>query len=341
MNKTKTLCSILRFSGGIGLRALLLRLIPRKALTILAYHRVTDEDVAKYPLDEGVISCCSAEFEREMEFIARHFSVISFRDLVDRPVGSFRNPLVITFDDGYRDNHDVVLPVLLKNGLKATFFVTAGFIESGEVPWWDEVAYCARHRRDLAAVACEAYLPSGDVEEKELVSDSNKLKATLLAVCKRVPDETRRQMLAELREKCGRIPEELARNLFMTWEHIRGLAVAGMEVGSHTMTHPVLSSIRNSDLMRWELEESKRIIEAQTAQDVEVLAYPVGGADAVSDAVVEAARDAGYRFACTYVNGLNDVNHLDPMRLLRLKTETGSDFSHFVAKILFPRLVRH
>lgn len=111
------------------------------AAVIVVFHRVNN--VAT--LDDG-LSCSVKMFERHCRFFRRYFQVVSLRSLVEkleRGIPANRE-LVITFDDGYRDNLEYAAPVLKAMGLPATFFVVTQFIGKEIVPWWDK-ALGARH----------------------------------------------------------------------------------------------------------------------------------------------------------------------------------------------------
>ena len=125
-----------RVAGAIAAamyRAGLHRRMLRNRAVVVVFHRVDD----RFPDDP--ITLPVARFTALCRFFARSFDVIRLGELVTmleerRPLGG---QLVITFDDGYRDNHRVAAPILEQLGLPACFFVTTGFIESGTVPWWD------------------------------------------------------------------------------------------------------------------------------------------------------------------------------------------------------------
>jgi peptidoglycan/xylan/chitin deacetylase (PgdA/CDA1 family) len=102
-------------------------------MTIVAFHRVNDH------LTDDPLTCSAATFERFCRFFKEHFKVVSLREQVEacragRPMGG---TLSITFDDGYRDNFEVAVPILQELALPATFFVTSEFIGSDHVPEWD------------------------------------------------------------------------------------------------------------------------------------------------------------------------------------------------------------
>lgn len=119
--------------GILVYRTRLYRIILRRRAVIALFHRV-DDRLAGNPL-----SCTAREFEAFADFFRKYFEVISMRELLTRLEESrdISGTLVITFDDGYRDNRVVAAPLLESKGLTACFFVATGFIGSSSVPWWD------------------------------------------------------------------------------------------------------------------------------------------------------------------------------------------------------------
>ena len=103
-------------------------------MTIIAFHRVNDD------LPDKAITCDSQTFRRFCEFFRRYYEVVPLSEQVRAcRAGQARGgTLSITFDDGYRDNHEVAAPILRELGLPATFFVTSGFIATEAVPFWDK-----------------------------------------------------------------------------------------------------------------------------------------------------------------------------------------------------------
>ena len=114
-------------------RSGLYKLAWRNHALIVLFHRIDD----RYPHDS--ITCPRSRFTEFCDFFARYFTVITLSELLEllRQRADVSRRVVITFDDGYRDNYHVAAEELRKRGLPACFFVTTAFIESDAIPWWD------------------------------------------------------------------------------------------------------------------------------------------------------------------------------------------------------------
>lgn len=267
--------------------------LPDQRLSVLAYHRVLP---APDPLRAGDPTV--EEFEARMRWVASTYNVLPLFDAV-RALRDKRLParaLCITFDDGYADNHDLALPVLRKLGLPATFFVTTGYLE-GACMFNDAVIEAVRN----------APGPTLDLRE---------LGFGMAAVGS---DEQRRQsvgrILEQLKYELPRPRHELAlaiakragiaapAGLMMNAQQVKALHLAGMEVGAHTVTHPILARI-SLDQAREEMAASRAHLERITGAPVRLFAYPNGhpGRDYRREHA-ELARQVGFEAAVSTARG--------------------------------------
>ena len=95
------------------------------------------------PLDRGVFSATADEFDQQLAFLKRESDIVrpgDIPDLIKKP-GRY---VMISFDDGYRDNYDLAFPILKSHGVPATFFLCTGFLDDKMVSWWDEIAWLMR-----------------------------------------------------------------------------------------------------------------------------------------------------------------------------------------------------
>ena len=123
----------------------------------------------------------------------------------------------------------------------------------------------------------------------------------------------------------------------LTWGEIREMAAGGIEFGSHTVSHCCLTKIPPTQLDR-ELVHSKASLEQQLGRPIAALAYPFGGPTAFDDAVIDAARRAGYRIATSYIPGVNDLRAPNWFALLRQHVERNTTRAYFEAIVNVPEL---
>jgi len=285
---------------------------------ILIYHRVIE------PRPFNLESTAPCAFEGQMRYLARHFQVAPLAEIIERTRSGAPIPprsLAITFDDGYEDNYTHAFPVLRALGLPATIFLTTGWIDTDEVPWFDRVLDAFRRStRDSIALPGEperTLLGQGAVRER--------LAIRALYALMRVQDSERRiaqeSLIAELAPG-----DKGPRKAMLQWPQIREMASSGISFGGHTVTHPILSRMPEEDVRR-ELAESKKRIEEETQSPVTLLAYPVGRRVDYSPAVLGLARELGYTAAVTTTVGVNARGD-DPFLLKRIKP-LGSDVPSF------------
>lgn len=320
----------------VGIPAAILRRKGRAGrVLVLAYHRVCAiRDEATYPYDPELVSASPEDFAWQMDFVRRHFDPITFRHLIELEEKGLRPPrraLIVTFDDGHLDNYTVAFPVLKSLGMPATIFLSTGYMGAAGTFWFDRVAH----------LLCRA--PAGLLDIREVgfaaelrdVPSRREAAESLLRILKRVKDRQRLEALACLEALVPCAPEATdGGSGAMTWEQVREMQRSGIEFGSHSVTHPVLSNLEDDALQR-ELTESRRTIEAQTGTACEAFAYPVGSG-AFDPRVVAATRQAGYRLGVSYASGVNEIGELDRYAIRRLHVERYTSRAYFQAVLALP-----
>ncbi len=265
---------------------------------VLAYHGIVGEGKP----DPFRYHHTLAEFETHLDWLGARCTPVDLADFSRWKRGEWRPrkpPVLVTFDDGYRNNALVAAPLLRRKGIPGLFFLASGYIESDLVLWPDE-AYariCGWPAAALKGPTERVYrIPQNPAERAALA-------LSIVEECKNSTETRRRDFLKYLaRETAGFDPHQDAdAQTFMTWDDVRALAGAGFDLGSHTVTHPILSSLSSGDL-RQELRESRATIEAQTGRPCPALAYPNGRARDISGAVLAETAKAGYEYAFTVSN---------------------------------------
>lgn len=295
------------------------------------YHRIGDAESSPY--DHALFSATQEGFAEQMSFLARNFDVVSPADLAglhDAPKGRH---VLVTFDDGYRDNFDLAFPVLRAQGVPATFFVTVGFLDDGVTAWWDEIAWMLRK-------STRARLPAGPWLDRELSTAKEHLDATIHAALRRyksLEGPRCEEYVAWLADATGsgRCPRALSRETWMTWDMVREMRDCGMTIGGHTVHHPVLSRL-DPQAQAAEILGTGERLRAELGEPMRWFAYPVGGRDSFDVHTRHALERAGVELAFTYYGGYRSPGEWDRYDVRRVAIEKNLDGPRFRALACFP-----
>lgn len=237
----------------------------RHWLSILIYHRVLREHD---PLLPGLIDAQS--FDDQIGTMARSFNLMPLDQAIER-LSEGRLPpraAAITFDDGYADNYESALPILRKYGIHATFFVAAGYLDGGFM-WNDGVIQAVRHSQrsmiDVDDLEMEPLAMGSEVDRKRAI-------VRLITRLKYLPSEFRDNWTRRLLERLGVQPPT---HLMMSSEQLYRLSEAGMGVGGHTDTHPILTKV-TLERAREHIVLGRQKLESITGKPVRLFAYPNG-----------------------------------------------------------------
>ena len=259
-------------------------------LLVLGYHNIEATWRWPMPLGSGFRS-----FARQMKVLRRTANLVSLDEALQsldngRPLPP--RAVAITFDDGYRDNLTLAVPMLNRLKIPATVFLVPGFL-SGEVhAWWERLGWAMRRARvrsvdfegrrlDLSGT-CERTLALEIVEKSLKARDHDARQSAVEGLVHALDPEGSYQ----------------ADELFMDWDDARGLVRAGIAIGSHTMRHAILAR-EKGESQRQDLCESRRLLQDNLQNSVETLAYPNGVRGDYDSITVAAARAAGYSHAVT------------------------------------------
>jgi peptidoglycan/xylan/chitin deacetylase (PgdA/CDA1 family) len=297
-----------------------------KKLTILMYHRVLERPDPVRPDDID-----ARTFSAQLRALARFFRVLPLGDAIERlQDGTLpARAVAITFDDGYADNCEQALPILARLGLPATFFVATGFLDGGRM-WNDTVIEAVRRwsGRTLAA-------PDLGVTEMPIASEAQRARAAgrILAQWKYLPADERRNRTEALAERLG---ASLPTDLMMRSDQVRTLHRHGMEIGGHTVTHPILAQLPD-DVARAEIGQGKESLERLVGAPLRLFAYPNGRSRRDFDRRhVAMAREAGYVAAVSTRAAV--AHHTDGVFELPRLSPWGCSSARFVAQMLHWRI---
>ena len=316
-----------------GMRRLLHRTVRWSGVLALNYHRIGDAFGSNF--DRGLWSASAEAFAEQIRFCKAQLEIIGPADLPRVLAAKRGRYAMVTFDDGYRDNHAEAFPILKHEGVTATFFVATGFIDSPSLPWWDEIAWMVRTSRQggLALPAWfDAPIPFDEPHREVAVRK-------LLRRYKGMPAEATPGYLDALAAAAGtgRCEAGVGRDLWMTWDMLREMKAAGMTIGGHTVTHPVLSRMSAQDQRR-EILECGRRLAAELGEPMRCFSYPVGNANAFDQTTRECLREAGVSSAFSYYGGYRRFDDWDDYDVRRVAIETELDRDWFRSIVTLPQL---
>lgn len=332
---------LLHRTGVLGAVMRVRQFVPIPTVSIVTYHHVQDHD-AGYAFDPDVADATRAQFRWQMETIARYCTPIGVDDLLRALHGGPlpKNPIMVTFDDGYRSCYEVALPILRAVGVRATFFIATSYINDRRLYWWERVS---RMMNQATKAGTITYPRPVDIDPTRRAS-----RNTLNDIIKDTPSLELERFLCEVATAVGvdwnaTIEAEHANELMMTWDQIRALARAGMDVESHSRTHRVLQTL-DDDALKSELTGSREDLEAQLGRPVRAIAYPVGrrikrSATRIRDAIAA----AGYQIGFSNASGVNrmwppSLKPMDPFDIKRLSLDRTMSDAMYLTQVAVPRL---
>src|SRR5262245_36997994 len=310
----ESLLNLLRITGAFAP----FRWAYRDQALICTYHRFSEH--------EGGAPISARAFDEQVKYLSANYTLISLSRLADCLLSGREVPprlAAITIDDGYHDAYEIAFPILRKHRAPATVFVVTEFVEGTAWLWTDKPRYMT------ALAAPQAFEVS--IEGRKLTlnltgEDSRATAARAVNVAlKPLPEEARDAAIERLAFDLGvRLPElPPAQYGAINWRQAREMADSGVEIGSHTLTHPILTGLSDGRL-REEIAQSRDRIQSAIGRKVETFCYPNGDYDL--RAQCEVAR-SGYQFAVTTEVGLNSWRS-DPLALRRIHGEY--DLARFV-----------
>lgn len=266
------------------------RFVNRSKLPVLMYHRFSEAE------EFGKTS--RRAFEKHLRYLTRHYKVISLSEAVSHIRDGSKLPersAVITIDDGYRDFYHTAFPVLKNFGLPATIYLVTEFTAGNCWIWTDKARYVLNRTQietlDFQVGRTHFCRVLGDAESRLLAAGS------LNSELKKIPDDEKNSFLTELSNALkvpipDIPPDDYAA---LNWDDAKEIASAGIEIGSHTAAHAILTNVDDGRLEH-ELHNSKDRIQNEIGTGLVHFCYPNGD---VSERERQAAESAGYASAVT------------------------------------------
>ena len=278
-------------------------------IKILTFHCITNDC-----FDPLYMNIKVSVFEEMVQYLKKRYNIISLEkavDLLKSKDTAPENTIVMTFDDGYRDNYINAFPILKKYGVPATIFLSAGVINNGGMLWYDAVV--ATFNKTNKTYVDLRHLNLGVYP---LTSKSDKLRAArqVAVFAKYLKTNERDAFIKNILKELEAHPENnINPRTMLTWDEIKIMKNEGIAFGSHGMSHSILSTLSPEEA-EFEIVASKQLIKEKTGIDVPFFSYPNGGMDDFNKQIIEILESAGYLAACSLIRGANKNTSLFALR---------------------------
>lgn len=286
----------------------------RSGLAVITYHGVLPPDYQRIDpgLDGSLVTADT--FRRQLRCLKSNYNVISPEQLLSFCRNECELPpraVLLTCDDGLRNNLTEMLPLLQEEGLRCLFLVTgASAGDATAMLWYQELLLLL-----LCAPAGKVQLSGGGLEIAGFLGTRESRRSLWWSMVKRlsgIDAESRERFLSSAhsffavprsREHCDKYYPQVGRYFsVLKAAELKQLVAAGMSIGAHTLTHPILSE-QPAELAWTEIVKSRAVLECVTGQKVWAFAYPVGDSASVPPRIIAMVKDAGFTVAFTNVAG--------------------------------------
>ncbi len=292
--------------------------LSKTGLTILLYHGVTDSKSYGIENWQGK-HISSKKFKEQMQYLKSNCNPIS----VDRWLEYYnsKEPLpessvIVSFDDGFRNNWEIAAPILIEFGLPAVFYITSGIVSTELMFWVDVLEDCLN--------LCEKpyiNLKLDKVIKFSIKNDNEKFQALLKIKnwCKKVSSKKKDYVLEQVKEATGIEPSTAHANNYakITWKQLKEMHDNRLfTIGGHSLYHNILSSLGNKDLEH-EIKYSLDLLKVNLGGSIQHYSYPEGQEIHYDKRVISLLKSAGITCSPTAICGINGP-HDNPFHLRRI-----------------------
>ena len=266
----------------------------KKALTVVVFHRVIKKSDYRWPQTDKEWSVSDTFFKECLVFFKNHYTPVSLNDITDASLGKKalpEYPLLITFDDGWKDNYDYAFPLILEQKVPITIFCTTDAINNKYLNWRDVIYALSNLDKNLLKYVFET-LSKYNISLCKDSSESEIISAVQLS-------DHKEKIITEINNLLYFLGEP---NQMLSASEIIEMNQSGLvSFGAHGHTHEPLLDIKDP---AFELEESKQILADILNADIESMAYPHSS---VNKSIYKLAIKQGYKFQFAGRNHLNII----------------------------------
>lgn len=298
----------------------------RGAVVLITYHRVLPQVQLSTLTAQASLIVSTEAFERNMRFLRARYTLLSFNEYLDRvDSGNWAREqryAIVTFDDGCFDNYVYAFPILAKYSIPATIFVVTGYIDTCLRFWWQVIGdavmsahLCADHQQPLIE-ATQAHVSQETQALRQIfrarrAGHVSRQTDSLIERLKTYP----LQSVQHFVDDCAAISKTPLTPMAMTWKQVAEMSAHGIEFGSHSVNHHLLTALPLEDATR-EIVDSASVLRSHPDVNfTPVFSYPNGN---VNDQICDLVREAGYRAAVSTDPRVAGFRPGNPYRLPRI-----------------------
>ena len=299
---------------------------------ILAYHSLSETEPSKHS-DSGYVSPRQRTslrlFEEQLQWLSQFADFVSLSDIMT-PTSSNRWRVAVTFDDGYRDNIELGLPLFRRYEVPVTWFLSTRFIEERNyLPWWDLVDYMIQHVHGVVEVTLRSESPLYDLGVQE---GKNQFLRDMREIFMTADQSSREALHKNLRAKCTRFAK-VPQNAFADQEFIiQAASSPWISIGGHTVSHPNLAKV-SPETAKHEVARGRELLQKWIGESVNWFAYPYGGEGEYNKKIKRILRESGFGGAVTTNRGYISES-IDEFEMPRFMVPSWAGMVGFKAGIL-------
>ena len=286
------------------------KVISKGKLIIIAYHRILPKEKLKDMIIQPGMYVEKETFKKHIQFLKKNYRILSFPEYLqstkNRLLRSDERYCIITFDDGWRDNHKYAFPILKKYSVPAMIFLPVSFIGTNKWFLEDRIAYILGKCKDQKKVfnaslskefrfLVKKFFDSSFIEKKREVFDK------IIKYIKRLRQKDRLLIVDKMQELCDVILPE--KQLFLSWDEVKEMSENGIIFGSHGMNHKILTEIP-SDEIEHEVKESHLALLNKNINYFPIFCYPGGY---YNKEIIKIVSKSGYKMAVTTRFGYSKI----------------------------------
>jgi peptidoglycan/xylan/chitin deacetylase (PgdA/CDA1 family) len=299
----------------------------KPSAVVLCYHSVVENP--DHTANTIRISHSRAIFESQISVLAQRFNPVTIEHVREFAAEGRRLPprsAAVTFDDGFADNHDVVLPILSRYGVPATFYIMVNAVETGTPPWYVRLTFA------FNTTTVPEWKHPVNGRSFAIVNADGKKAALNMAwdLGAARSGTTQEQLIHQIEESLQVEPLDARSGLIMNWEQVRALKNAGHIIGGHTLSHPNLAQVTEGEA-RSEIRGCKERLEEKLGEPIQHFSYPHPALNPHwSPQTLQITREAGFKSAVLTTPG-SVLPGDQPLSLKRVSA--SKDFEEWIWRL--------